>query len=168
MNFLNRVTHSKDVFSPQDVFQPQITSLLQNEALNVGCALPGNPGNPPWNRRTRGLFGLTHRHTGNRLTNHGQQVRLDLSPGWCAVFVTEPGSLCPSFAAKMLRCQSLQQRESLFTRQPSEEAEEQISSPLPWRQRVFMGERSGASELWEGSGGEMIRKRCGNRGSEQA
>ena len=70
-------------------------------------------------------------NTGNRLTNHGQQVRLDLSPGWCAVFVTEPGSLCPSFAAKMLRCQSLQQRESLFTRQPSEEAEEQISSPLP-------------------------------------
>ena len=50
----------------------------------------------------------------------------------------------------------LQQRESLFTRQPSEEAEEQISNPLPWRQgfREFMGERSGASELWEGSGGE--------------
>ena len=50
-------------------------------------------------------------NTSNRLANYSQQVRLDLSPGWCTVFVTEPGSLCPSFAAKMLRYQSLQQRE---------------------------------------------------------
>ena len=49
-------------------------------------------------------------NTSNRLTNHGQQVHLDLSPGWCAVFVTEPGSLCPSFAAKMLRCQFIAKR----------------------------------------------------------
>ena len=67
----------------------------------------------------------------NRLTNHGQQVHLDLSPGWCAVFVTEPGSLCPNFAAKMLGCQSLEQREGLFTRQPSEETGEEISDLPP-------------------------------------
>ena len=108
-------------------------------------------------------------NTSNRLTNHGQQVHLDLSPGWCAVFVTEPGSLCPSFAAKMLRCQSLQQREGLFTRQPMRRLKNKSRILFPGgRGSGYLWEKEAGHLSCESSWGETIRKSCSNHGSEQA
>ena len=143
------------ILTPRCLLTPN--HLATKLSLNVGCALPGNPGNPPWNRQARGLFGLTHRllipATGWP-TIVSRSVWIYLLAGVLYLLLNQ----VPSALALQPKCSDTKvySRESLFTRQPSEEAEEQISSPLPWRQgfRVFMGERNGASELWEGSGGE--------------
>lgn len=47
--------------------------------------------------------------------------------------VTESHSFAQLTASQMLRCQGLQQRKDLLTRQPSEETGEQVPNPLPQR-----------------------------------
>ena len=73
--------------------------------------------------------------------------------------------------AKWLRCQGLQQREGLFTRQSSQEIGEQASDMPPLKQGAqgIYGMRNEAAEWFEAweAWGKVIEKRCSGCGSGQ-
>ena len=84
-------------------------------------------------------------------------------------YVIKPGSFARLAASQMLRRQGLQQRNDLYTRQPSEETGEQVLNPLSWRwgaQATYRIRKQGGlrcGERWL-----KVRKMYSNWGSVQA
>ena len=102
----------------------------------------GNPEDSAWNKETRQMLKLNHRVP---IPPRGWETTGKMTI-WTYILIGSlnflPNKVCLSHAqqAKTLRHGSLQQRQDLFIRQPSEEMGKQISNPPPCRQRaeVFM------------------------------